>query len=80
MRPQLCISSLGGSLSHSVSQGNDVNTEPHGESSLYRQTLPVSKWLVLLKKMNTRYVVNGSRLQQDRWKDAEGDSTSGLSL
>ena len=63
MRPQLCISSLGGSLSHSVSQGNDVNTEPHVESILYRQTLPVSKWL-----------------QQDRWKDAEGDSTSGLSL
>ena len=44
------------------------------ESILYRQTLSVAKWLVLLKKMNTRYVVNGSRLQQDRWKDAEGDS------
>ena len=49
MRPQLCISSLGGSLSHSVSQGNDVNTEPHVESILYRQSLPVSKLLVLLK-------------------------------
>ena len=57
-----------------------MNTEPHVETILYRQTLPIAKWLVLLKKMNTRYVVNGSRLQEDRWKDAAGDGALSVSL
>ena len=54
----------------SVAQGNDVDTQLHVELILYRQTLPISKWIPLLKKINTRYVTEGSRLQTHRWEDA----------
>ena len=47
--------------------GNDVDLSPHVECLLYRQTMPIARWLTTLKKMNTRYIHNGSRLQTDRW-------------
>lgn len=59
-----------------MAQGNDIDTQLRVESILYRQTLPVSKWIPLLKKMNTRYITEGSRLQTHRWENIEKDRLS----
>ena len=72
MHPLLCRC-FGNTVTRSVAQGNDVDTQLHVESILYRQTLPISKWIPLLKKMNTRYIKAGSRLQAHRWDDIEED-------
>ena len=58
-----------------VAQGNDVDTSLHAELILYRQTLPIYKWVPILNRMNTRYVTNGSRIKKSRWADANADST-----
>ncbi len=70
MHPLLCRC-FGNGVTCSVAQGNDVDTQLRVESILYRQTLPISKWIPLLKKMNTRYIKAGSRLQIHRWEDIE---------
>lgn len=46
----------------------------HVETLLCRQTFPISRWLSMFARMNTRYVKNGSRLEEDRWQDISGES------
>lgn len=58
--PPLCFT-------HRVSLGDDVDISPHVEAIIYRQTLPIYCWLPILRRANTRYIVNGSRLETDRW-------------
>lgn len=50
-----------------VSLGDDVDLSLHVEALIYRQTLPIYCWLPILRTSNTRYIVNGSRLETDRW-------------
>lgn len=47
--------------------GDDVDVSLHVDFLLYRQTMPIARWLPSLKKMNTRYIQNGSRIHNDRW-------------
>ena len=53
-------------IRNSVASGDDVDVSLHVESLLCRQTYPMSRWLSIFSRMNTRYVVNGSRLEKDR--------------
>ena len=54
-------------LTSRVSLGDDVDISPHVEMIVYRQTLPIYRWISILRSMNTRYLINGSRLDPDRW-------------
>lgn len=58
----------------SVALGDDVDISLHVETLLCRQTFPISRWLSLFARMNTRYVKNGSRMEEERWQDADGES------
>ena len=46
--------------------GDDVDVSLHVDFLLYRQTMPIARWLPSLKKMNTSYIQNCSRINNDR--------------
>ena len=58
-------------IRNSVASGDDVDVSLHVESLLCRQTYPMSRWLSIFSRMNTRYVVNGSRLEKDRGQNLD---------
>ena len=58
-------------IRNSVASGDDVDVSLHVESLLCRQTYPMSRWLSIFSGMNTRYVVNGSRLEKDRGQNLD---------
>ena len=51
--------------------GDDVDLSLHVDFLLYRQTMSIARWLPTLKKMNTRYIQNGSRIHSDRWQSLD---------
>ena len=79
MLPPSCRT-LGRAVTRRVSMGNDVDLSLHVECLLYRQTMPIARWLTTLKKMNTRYVHNGSRMHTDRWLSLDAAGARSFSL
>lgn len=69
----MCVSLF--PLTYRVSLGDDVDISPHVEAIVYRQTLPIYRWISILRSMNTRYLVNGSRLETERWSDLSESRT-----
>ena len=63
-------------IRNSVASGDDVDVSLHVESLLCRQTYPMSRWLSIFGRMNTRYVVNGSRLEKDRGQNLDASRFS----
>ena len=63
-------------IRNSVASGDDVDVSLHVESLLCRQTYPMSRWLSIFSRMNTRYVVNGSRLEKDRGQNLDASRFS----
>lgn len=76
--PQRSCPLLSSAFIHRVSLGDDVNLSPHVEALIYRQTLPIYCWLPILRRANTRYIVNGSRLENDRWANLTEEGMDSL--
>ena len=47
---------------------------------LYHNTQPIAHWILMLEKMNTRYVKNGSLLNPERYEEWKQLSDEGETI